>query len=87
MMTEMGFFVRSDGRYQMAIPKRLNMSDIKSAALKFAQTADSKCVLHPEYLVATVSQKRAERTQRRLRKRDDNRRCADRIMLLRNTNS
>jgi hypothetical protein len=56
----------------MAIPKRLNMNAIKSAALKLVKTTDSKCVLHPEYLVAAVSEKRAERMQSRLRKTDDN---------------
>jgi hypothetical protein len=87
MMTEMGFFVRTGERYKMAIPKRLKMNDIKSAALKFVQTADSKCVLHPEYLVAAVPKKRAERMQRRLRKTDDSRRCADRAILLGNASS
>jgi hypothetical protein len=87
MMAEMGFFVRTGERYQMAIPKRLNMNAIKSAALKLVKTTDSKCVLHPEYLVAAVSEKRAERMQSRLRKTDDNRRCADRAILLGNTSS
>ena len=40
LMAEMGFFVLTDGRYQMAIPAKLNMDVVKSAALRFAKTED-----------------------------------------------
>ena len=43
MMVEMGFFVLTGQRYQMAIPAQLNMDVVKKAALKFAQTEDSVC--------------------------------------------
>jgi hypothetical protein len=39
-MTQMGFFLLTDQRYQMVVPTRMNMSIIKSAALKFAKTED-----------------------------------------------
>src|SRR5258708_2054442 len=38
LMAEMGFFVLTDGRYQMAIPAKLNMDLVKSAALRYAKT-------------------------------------------------
>ena len=84
MMVEMGFFVLTGHRYQMAIPTRLNMERVKRAALKFAQTEDEDYYLHPEYLVVTMLKTEAEVWQRRLREMDPAHRCADRAALLDN---
>ena len=82
MMFELGFFVLTGERYQMVIPTKLNMGKVKRAALKFARTEDADGVLHPEYLVATMSYARAQEWQTRLRQMDENHRCADRLLLL-----
>jgi hypothetical protein len=47
LMAEMGFFVVTGQRYQMAIPQGLSTEKVKMAALKFAQTEDEECVLSP----------------------------------------
>jgi hypothetical protein len=82
MMTEMGFFVRTGQRYQMTIPTRLDIHKLKSAMLKLAQTEDEEYYLHPEYLVATMPYAEAEAWQHRLRDMDQDRRHADRLLLL-----
>jgi len=82
LMAEMGFFVLTDGRYQMAIPATLNMDVVKSAALKYAKTEVEDEGLHPECLVATMPYARAEEWQTRLRDTDEEQRCADRAVLL-----
>jgi hypothetical protein len=81
MMAEMGFFVLTGQRYQMVIPAQLNIDVIKRAMLKFAQTEDED-FLHPEHLVTTMPYAEAKAWQERLRKIDDDPRCADRAVLL-----
>ena len=66
MMVEMGFFVLTGQRYQMAIPEQLDMDVVKRAALKFAKTEDEESYLHPVYLVATMPYAEAEAWQERL---------------------
>ena len=68
MMVEMGFFVVTGQRYQMAIPAQLNMDVVKKAALKFAQTENWESVLHPEDLVTTMPYAGVKAWQERLRK-------------------
>jgi hypothetical protein len=82
MMVEMGFFVLTGQRYQMAIPVQLDMERVKRAALKFAQTEDDDCYLHPEHLVATMPCEESKEWQKRLRDMGDSPRCADRLLLL-----
>jgi hypothetical protein len=82
LMAEMGFFVLTGQRYQMVIPTRLNMDKVKRAALKFAQTEDEDCYLHPEHLVATMPYAEAAAWQHRLRDMDEAHRQADRLLLL-----
>jgi hypothetical protein len=81
LMAELGFFVLTNGRYQMVTPAKLNMDVVKSAALRFAKTEDEDG-LHPEYLVATMPCARAEEWQTRLRDMGEEQRCADRAVLL-----
>ncbi len=84
LMVEMGFFVRTGQRYQMAIPTRLTLGKVKRAALKLAQTEDDdeKFYLHPEYLIATMPYAEATAWQERLRRMEEDHRCADRRLLL-----
>jgi len=82
LMAEMGFFVLTDGRYQMVIPAKLNIDVVKSAALRLAKTEDEDGLHHPEYLVATMPYAQAEEWQARLRDMNEEQRCADRALLL-----
>jgi hypothetical protein len=82
LMAEMGFFVLTDGRYQMAIPAKLNMDLVKSAALRYAKTEVEDEGLRPECLVTTMPYALAEEWQTRLRDMDEEQRCADRAVLL-----
>jgi hypothetical protein len=82
MLVEMGFFVRTGERYQMVIPTRLNMTKVKAAMLKLAQTEDEQYCLHPEYLVATMSYAQTKEWQARLHQMSQDHRCADRDLLL-----
>jgi hypothetical protein len=82
MMAGMGFFVLTGERYQMVIPPQLNMKRVKMTALRLAETEDEDCFLHPEYLVASVPYSQAKEWQARLRHMDEDRRCADRNLLL-----
>jgi hypothetical protein len=81
LMAEIGFFVLTDNRYQMAIPAKLNAEGVKSAALKLAKTEDEDGA-HPEYLVAAMPYAQAEEWQTRLGDMDEEQRCADRAALL-----
>lgn len=80
-MTQMGFFVLTDQRYQMVVPAQMDMGVVKSAALKFAKTEDEDGV-HPEYLIAAMPYAQAEEWQSRLRVTDEDQRRADRAVLL-----
>jgi hypothetical protein len=74
LMAEMGFFVLTDQRYQMAIPARLNIDVVKSAALRFAETEDEDGH-HPEWLVAAMPYAQVEEWQRRLGEMDQEQRA------------
>ncbi len=82
MMFAMGFFVRTGQRYQMVIPTRLSMARVKKAALKLAATMDEEHYLHPERLVVTMPYAEAKTWQGRLRRMNNDHRCADRRLLL-----
>jgi hypothetical protein len=82
LMAEMGFFVLTEWRYQMAIPARLNMDVVKIAALKYAKTELEDEGLHPEWLVTTMPYALAEEWQRRLRDIEEEQRCVERAALL-----
>ena len=83
MMVDMGFFVLTGERYQMVVPTGLNMGKVKTAALKLNETAvDQKWNIHPEFLVATMPYRQAKEWQARLRRMDEDQRCADRLLLL-----
>jgi hypothetical protein len=60
MMVQMGFFVCSDQRYVMTIPRCLSPFTVKQAVLRFVETEDEECVLHPERLLMTMRSRRPE---------------------------
>ena len=82
MMVEMGFFVLTGERYQMVIPTKLDIETVKRAVLAYARTEDEEGMLRPEYLVTTMPYTRAKEWQARLRHMDEDRRRADRALLL-----
>jgi hypothetical protein len=65
----------------MAIPAKLNMDTVKSAALRYAKTEDEEG-LHPECLLVTMPYAQAKEWQARLFDMDEDQRCADRAVLL-----
>jgi hypothetical protein len=66
MMVTMGFFVPANQSYRMAIPLDLTAAKVRKAVLKYAQTEDEEYMLHPEYLVTTMSFSEARAWQNRL---------------------
>jgi hypothetical protein len=69
-------------RYQMIVPQRLTVMRVKRALLRLARTEDAEFVLHPEQLVTTVPFVEAKAWQKRLCGMDEDRRNADRELLL-----
>lgn len=66
MMIEMGFCARSGHWYKMTIPRDLTVTIVKAAVLRYCQTEDLECYLHPEYLLTTMCLAEAKVLQRRL---------------------
>ena len=81
-MADVGFFTQTGDRYQMTIPKTLRIKTIRDSLLKLAATEDAHCYLHPEWLLATMTDQTASDWQRRLRGIDSMLRIADRNALL-----
>ncbi len=67
MMVAMGFFGPTNQRYRMAIPPDLTIAKVERTILKYAETEAEEHVLHPEYLVNTMSLPEARAWQNRLR--------------------
>lgn len=82
VMVEMGFFVLTGERYQMVIPPQLDLSRVKKAALKLAQTEDADYVIHPELIVRAMPFREAKAWQRRLGEMDERQRLCDRRLLI-----
>ena len=55
MMVKMGFFAETRGRYCLEVPGTMSANIVKSAALALSETEDRDYDLHPETLVATMS--------------------------------
>jgi hypothetical protein len=55
MMFCMGFFIRRGRICRMAVPPLLNLSKLKNAILTFVTTQDPDYILHPEYLLPSMS--------------------------------
>jgi hypothetical protein len=70
MMVQMGFFVCSDQRYVMTIPRCLSPFTVKQAVLRFVETEDEEYVLHPERLLMTMPFTKARVWHEQLRAMD-----------------
>jgi hypothetical protein len=81
-MADVGFFTQTGDRYQMTIPKTLRIKTIRDSLLKLAATEDARCCLHPEWLLATMTNEAASDWQRRLSGIGWMQRVADRNALL-----
>jgi|SRR5215471_3375285 len=82
LMAQMGFFALTGDRYQMVLPRNLDMERVKQAHLKLAETQDEDWVHHPERLIVAMPHARATRFQRLLGEMNQDRRLADRRVLL-----
>lgn len=71
IMASMGFFVPMDKHYKMAIPPNLTKAAVEAATIKYAETEDKEYMLHPEYLVGSMSFSEANAWQRRWRATDE----------------
>jgi hypothetical protein len=54
VMVEVGLFRYSEGRYRFDIPDRLDLDDVRRAALKYYATQNDSGVLHAETLVTAM---------------------------------
>ena len=79
LMVEMGFFVLTGDRYQMALPQNLNIEFVKQAHLKLAGT---ELWIHLERLIVAIPHARATQFQRLLGEMNQDQRLADRRLLL-----
>jgi hypothetical protein len=90
MMAQMGFFVRTGDRYQITVPHGLTIQKVKDATCALAGTEDTEVneymlhdyMLHPEELLACVSEAEAAQWERALRVMDPDQRLAERTKLL-----
>jgi hypothetical protein len=85
VMARIGFFRLTEGRYQMSIPKRLGLSEVKQALSDLAATEDDDWI-HPEKLLAIMTYATARDWQRRLNEMDEDLRLANRDLLLAEAN-
>ena len=67
MMAEMRFFTQKNALYQMTLPSSLTLEKVKASISNFAATEDVEFILHPEYLVISMSLSEAMAVQYRLR--------------------
>jgi hypothetical protein len=81
LMAEMGFFSLTGERYQMTSPSNVDVSKVKQAHIKLAETEDEEWI-HPERLVVDMPYSRATMFQQRLGKMNQSHRLADRHALL-----
>jgi hypothetical protein len=81
-MADVGFFTQTGDRYQMTIPKTLRIKTIRDSLLRLAATEDVQYCLHPEWLLATMTDQAASDWQGRLNGLGWMQRVADRNALL-----
>lgn len=80
-MADVRFVTQTVDR-QMTIPKSLRIRTIGESLLRLAATEDQECYLHPEWLVATMTNKAASGWEHRLKTIGSMQRVADRNALL-----
>jgi hypothetical protein len=82
IMTAAGFFELTGDRYQMTVPKKLEMKKIKRALLQLAATEDKDYELHPERFVRTIAYSELTEWRKRLDRLSWQQRLTDRAILL-----
>jgi hypothetical protein len=81
-MAPAGFFTRTGERYQMTIPHRIDILEIRDALVRLAETESKDRFLHPERLLVTMTRGEAENWKHRLIAMNQQQRLADREALL-----
>jgi hypothetical protein len=82
IMIYVGFFQQTGARYQMTVPKSINITAITTALLRLASTEDAEYDLHPEDQMTTINRQEAETSKVRLNRISWEQRVADRESLL-----
>ncbi len=82
IMADVGFFTQTGARYQMTVPKSLEIETITNALLLLASTEDDEYFLHHEMVLTTMTQQEAAAWKSRLNQMPWARRDADRALLL-----
>jgi hypothetical protein len=82
VMVGIGFFTRTGDYYQMTLPDCLELDAIIESLLQFAESEDEFSFLHPERHLATTTKYLAKLIQKKLHKKDEGARLADRERLL-----
>jgi hypothetical protein len=82
IMMAAGFFQLTGNRYQMTVPKKLKISEIREALLQLAATEDKDHYLHPEEFVHVMSYSDAMEWRMRLSRINWQQRVTDRAILL-----
>jgi hypothetical protein len=82
IMVAAGFFQLTGNRYQMTVPKKLDIKEIKKALRLLAATEDENCELHPEEFVYTARYREVIEWRKRLVGLDWQQRVTDRAILL-----
>ncbi|MGY3275083.1 hypothetical protein [Bradyrhizobium sp. S3.7.6] len=67
VMAEIGFFSKTDDRYQMTVPKNITYERIKAALQRLVLTQDEDDLLHPEDLVHCLAKADVQNWQLTLR--------------------
>lgn len=82
IMTDVGFFTKTGARYQMTVPKTLEIETITKALLRLASTEDDEYYLHHEMHLTTMNPQEAAAWESRLNQMPFAQRVADRNYLL-----
>jgi hypothetical protein len=84
IMTAAGFFELTGNRYQMTIPRKLELIRIKEVMQQLVATEDKDCVIHPWRFVCTMAESEVIVWRKRLCAIGWQQRSADRDILLQN---
>jgi hypothetical protein len=68
-MVAAGFFMEVDNHYEMTQPRVLTSDVIARGLLRLAATEDQDYVLHPEWLLTTMTKQAARRTVKMIKRR------------------
>lgn len=93
MMTHVGLFTLTGDRYQFTVPDQEpaieelrwiagKLAEQRSIVWELVETADTNFMTYPEQFITAMPHEEAEQWGRRLSAMDEDRRCADRAVLL-----